>query len=209
MTPERWSRLREVFGVALETPDADRPRFLESACEGDTELRVEVDRLLAGNQEPTWQSPATMLFPVAAELAPGDMVGRYRIEAKLGEGGMGVVYRSRDIHLDRVVAVKVLPADRVADPDRKRRFIQEAKAASALNHPNIITIHDFAEEHGTQFIVMEYVPGKALDQLIPLKGLRTAETLKYAVQIADALAKAHAAGIVHRRLEAGQHHGHR
>jgi eukaryotic-like serine/threonine-protein kinase len=201
LTPERWSRLREVFGAALDTPESERPRFLELACEGDTELRAEVDRLLAGNQEPTWQSPATMLFPVAAELAPGDMVGRYRIEAKLGEGGMGVVYRSHDIHLDRVVAVKVLPADRVADPDRKRRFIQEAKAASALNHPNIITIHDFAEERGTQFIVMEYVPGKALDQLLPLKGLRTTETLKYAVQIADALAMAHAAGIVHRDLK--------
>ena len=98
-------------------------------------------------------------------------------------------------------AVKVLPAGKVADPDRKRRFIQEAKAASALNHPNIITIHDIAEEHGTQFIVMEYVPGKALDQLIPRRGLPTAETLKYAIQIADALAKAHAAGIVHRDLK--------
>jgi serine/threonine protein kinase len=75
---------------------------------------------------------------------------------------MGEVYRARDIRLDRVVAVKVLPADKVADPDRKRRFIQEAKAASALNHPHIITIHDIAEEHGTQFMVMEYVPGKAL-----------------------------------------------
>jgi eukaryotic-like serine/threonine-protein kinase len=201
VTPQRWSRLREVFGAALETPESERPRFLESACAGDTELRAEVERLLAGNQEPSWQSPAAMLFPVAAELAPGDMVGHYRIEAKLGEGGMGVVYRARDIHLDRVVAVKVLPADKVADVDRNRRFMQEAKAASALNHPNIITIHDLAEEHGTQFIVMEYVSGKALDQLIPRKGLRMAETLKYAIQIADALAKAHAAGIVHRDLK--------
>jgi len=201
LTPERWSRLREVFGAALETPESERPRFLESACEGDTELRAEVDRLLAGNQEPTWQSPSTMLFPAAAELAPGDMVGRYRIEAKLGEGGMGVVYRARDIHLDRLVAVKVLPADMVADPARKRRFVQEAKAASALNHPNIITIHDFAEERGKQFIVMEYVPGKALDRLIPQRGMRLAESLKYSIQIADALAKAHAAGIVHRDLK--------
>jgi serine/threonine protein kinase len=201
VTPERWSRLREVFGATLETPEPERSQFLESACEGDTELRMEVERLLAGNQESSWQSPATLLLPATAELAPGDTLGRYRLEAKLGEGGMGVVYRARDIHLDRLVAVKVLPADRVADADRKRRFVQEAKAASALNHPNIITIHDFAEERGTQFIVMEYVPGKALDQLIPPNGLRLAETLKYSIQIADALAKAHAAGIVHRDLK--------
>jgi serine/threonine protein kinase len=201
VTPERWSRLREVFGAALETPEPERSQFLESACEGDSELRMEVERLLAGNQESSWQSPTTVLFPATAELAPGDTLGRYRVEAKLGEGGMGVVYRARDIHLDRLVAVKVLPADKVADAARKRRFVQEAKAASALNHPNIITIHDFAEERGTQFIVMEYVPGKALDQLIPPNGLRLAETLKYSIQIADALAKAHSAGIVHRDLK--------
>jgi serine/threonine protein kinase len=201
VTPERWSRLREVFRAALETPEPERSQFLESACEGDTELRMEVGRLLAGNQETSWQSPATLLLPATAELAPGDTLGRYLLEAKLGEGGMGVVYRARDIQLDRLVAVKVLPADRVADADRKRRFVQEARAASALNHPNIITIHDFAEERGIQFIVMEYVAGKALDRLIPPKGLRLAETLQYSVQIADALAKAHAAGIVHRDLK--------
>lgn len=134
-------------------------------------------------------------------LSAGDKLGPYEILSPLGAGGMGEVYRARDIRLHRVVAVKVLPAGKVADPDRKRRFLQEAKAASALNHPNIITVHDIAEEHGTQFIVMEYVPGKALDQLIPRKGLPAAETLKYAIQIADALAKAHAAGIVHRDLK--------
>jgi serine/threonine protein kinase/Tol biopolymer transport system component len=134
-------------------------------------------------------------------LSAGDKLGPYEILSPLGAGGMGEVYRARDIRLDRMVAVKVLPAGKVADPDRKRRFMQEAKAASALNHPNIVTIHDIAEEHGTQFIVMEYVSGKALDQLIPRKGLPAAATLKYAIQIADALAKAHAAGIVHRDLK--------
>jgi serine/threonine protein kinase/Tol biopolymer transport system component len=131
----------------------------------------------------------------------GKTLAHYQILEKLGEGGMGVVYKARDTHLDRLVAVKVLPPDKVADPERKRRFVQEAKAASALNHPNIITIHDIASENGIHFIVMEYVQGKTLDALIPRKGLRLNETLKFAIQMADALAKAHSAGIVHRDLK--------
>jgi hypothetical protein len=92
VTPERWSRIREVFGAALETPKSQRPQFLESACGDDPDLRAEVEGLLAGSEEPSWQSPAAELFPVAAEFAPGDSVAHYRIEARLGEGGMGVVY---------------------------------------------------------------------------------------------------------------------
>jgi Tol biopolymer transport system component len=114
---------------------------------------------------------------------------------------MGEVYKARDTRLDRMVAIKVLAADKVADPDRKLRFIQEAKAASALNHPHIVTIHDISNDSGIDFIVMEYVPGKSLEQLIPPKGLRASEALKYAIQIADAFAAAHAAGIVHRDLK--------
>src|SRR6185312_15177283 len=120
---------------------------------------------------------------------------------RLGEGGMGVVYKARDTHLDRFVAIKVLPPEKVADPERKRRFVQEAKAASALNHPNIVHIYDIAEADGIQFISMEYVPGKTLEQLIGRKGLRLNEALKYAIQIADALAQAHTAGIIHRDLK--------
>jgi Tol biopolymer transport system component/predicted Ser/Thr protein kinase len=133
----------------------------------------------------------------------GQTLGHYRIEGKLGEGGMGVVYKARDTHLDRLVAIKVLPPERVADPERKRRFVQEAKAASALNHPNIITIHDIASEGGCDFIVMEYVAGRTLEQLIGRKGLKLSETLKCGIQIADALAAAHAAGIIHRDLKPG------
>src|SRR2546429_9915572 len=119
----------------------------------------------------------------------GRSLGHYRIEAKLGEGGMGVVYKARDTHLDRPVAIKVRPPEKVADPERKRRFVQEAKAASAFNHPNIVHIYDIAEADGIQFIAMEYVPGKTLDQMIGRKGLRLNEALKHAVQIADALSK--------------------
>jgi serine/threonine protein kinase len=133
----------------------------------------------------------------------GQTIAHYQILEKLGEGGMGVVYKARDTHLGRFVAIKVLPPERVADPERKRRFVQEAKAASALNHPNIITIHDIASEGGCDFIVMEYVAGKTLDQLIGRKGLKLNETLKCGIQIADALSKAHAAGIVHRDLKPG------
>ena len=116
---------------------------------------------------------------------------------------MGVVYKARDTNLDRFVAIKVLPAEKVSDPERKQRFVQEAKAASSLNHPNIITIYDIGQAEGVDYIAMECVSGKTLDRLIPRHGMRLNEALKRAVQIADALARAHAAGIVHRDLKPG------
>src|SRR6202142_3352658 len=123
------------------------------------------------------------------------MVGRsllhYQITDKIGEGGMGVVYKARDTHLDRFVAIKVLPADRMADADRQRRFVQEAKAASALNHPNIVTVYDIASDRGTDFIAMEYIAGKSLAELIPRTGMRLADALNCAIQITDGLSKAH------------------
>jgi len=133
----------------------------------------------------------------------GRTILHYRILENLGQGGMGVVYKALDTHLDRLVAIKVLPPEKVADMERKRRFVQEAKSASALNHPNIITIYDIASEDGVDFIAMEYVPGKALNRLISRKGLVLSDVLKYAIQIADALAAAHAAGIIHRDLKPG------
>ena len=133
------------------------------------------------------------------------MVGRrvlhFDILEKLGEGGMGVVFKARDTHLDRFVAIKVLPADKVADPDRRRRFVQEAKAASALQHPNIITVHDIARADGLDFIVMEHVEGRTLDAMIPRAGLKPGDALTLGVQIARALAAAHAQGIVHRDIK--------
>jgi Tol biopolymer transport system component/predicted Ser/Thr protein kinase len=133
----------------------------------------------------------------------GRTISHFSILEKLGEGGMGVVYKARDTHLDRLVAIKVLPPDKVADQERKQRFVREAKAASSLNHPNIITVHEVASEDGLDFIVMEFVAGKPLSHLIGRKGLKLGDTLKYGAQIADALAAAHAAGIVHRDLKPG------
>jgi serine/threonine protein kinase/Tol biopolymer transport system component len=127
----------------------------------------------------------------------------YAITEKLGEGGMGVVYKATDTHLDRFVALKVLPPERVSNEERKRRFVQEAKAASALNHPNIVHIYDIATDQDTTFIAMEYVPGKTLAESIPRQGLPVATVLTYAIQIADGLAQAHKAGIIHRDLKSG------
>jgi eukaryotic-like serine/threonine-protein kinase len=131
----------------------------------------------------------------------GKSLAHYSILDKLGEGGMGVVYKARDTHLDRFVAIKLLAPDWTADPERRRRFILEAKAASALNHPNIIVVHDIASDNGVDFIVMEHVAGKTLQQLIPRKGMPLNEALKIAIQIAAALARAQSAGIVHRDLK--------
>lgn len=131
----------------------------------------------------------------------GETIAHYRITSKLGEGGMGVVYRAIDTHLDRPVAIKILRAEALADPERKHRFILEAKSASALNHPNIITIHDINHAGDVDFIVMECVRGRPLDEVIGRRGLPLSEALKYAVQIADALAKAHSISLVHRDLK--------
>src|SRR5438552_3036852 len=128
-------------------------------------------------------------------------IGPYLVESRIGEGGMGVVYRARDTRLDRLVALKVLAAERALGEESKRRFLQEAKAASALNHPNIVTIYDLGSEAGVEYLAMEFIEGKTVDQLIPRGGIHVSELLRYAVQAADALAKAHEAGIVHRDLK--------
>jgi len=135
----------------------------------------------------------------------GTTLWSYRIESKIGAGGMGVVYKAVDSRLDRPVAIKVLPASALASPDRQKRFVQEAKTASSLNHPNIVTIYDIntqeVDGQPVQYIAMEFVAGETLDKLIGRKGLRVREALKYAIQVADALSAAHAAGVVHRDLK--------
>jgi eukaryotic-like serine/threonine-protein kinase len=215
MDSERWKQVDNLLQSVLECPPEGRDAFLRRACAGDQALEREVRSLLISQQQ-----AGSFLDGVAITVAARAMVSQqdseamesmdrltgrtishYQIIEKLGEGGMGVVYKARDTHLDRFVAIKVLPPEKVADAERKRRFVQEAKSASALNHPNIITIHDIASDNGLDFIAMEYVPGKALNQLIARKRLPLPEALKYAVQIADALAAAHAAGIIHRDLK--------
>src|SRR5258708_11896829 len=135
----------------------------------------------------------------------GETLRHYRIESKLGAGGMGVVYRAPDTHLDRPVAVEVLLATAVGSAERRARFGQEAKSASPLSHRNIITIYDIdtgeIDGQPVDFIAMEYLPGKTLDKLIGRKGMRLTEALRCAIQIADGLAAAHGAGIIHRDLK--------
>jgi Tol biopolymer transport system component/tRNA A-37 threonylcarbamoyl transferase component Bud32 len=131
----------------------------------------------------------------------GRTLDRYRIESKLGEGGMGVVYKGHDDRLGRAVAIKILPPEKLTDANAKERFIREAKAASALNHPGIVTVHDIRSDADSDFIVMEWINGQTLADLIPSKGLPVAQLLRYAIQIADALAAAHRAGILHRDLK--------
>src|SRR5262245_21730496 len=134
-------------------------------------------------------------------LTLGSTLGSYKVLSLLGAGGMGEVYRARDTQLGREVAVKVLPKERLADESRRRRLVQEARAASALNHPNIVTIHEIESADGMDFIVMEYVVGRTLGETIPSHGLRLDEILRLAIPIADALARAHEAGIIHRDLK--------
>src|SRR4051812_9717153 len=130
-------------------------------------------------------------------------LSHYSLEEEIGRGGMGVVYRAVDTRLGRTVAIKILPAEATADPDRNRRFVHEARAASALNHPHIVTIHDIGEEHGVTFIAMELVDGATLERVLANGPLPIATAVEYARQIAAALAAAHAGGIVHRDIKPG------
>src|SRR5437588_5390392 len=134
-------------------------------------------------------------------LSTGSRLGSYEIVSPLGAGGMGEVYRARDARLGREVAIKVLPSAMASDPDRRSRFEQEARSASALNHPNILTIYDIGSVDGTLYIAMELIEGRTVRELIVAEPLPTKRLLELSVQIADGLAKAHSAGIVHRDLK--------
>ena len=210
MTPERWQQVDKLLEQALDQEPHRRAKFLDEACNGDEALRQEVDSLLSSHRKAGEFIEAGPLKTGPAEgssnphaILSGRTVGHYQILSELGEGGMGKVYKARDTVLGRTVALKVLPPELVSDPESKRRLLQEAKATSALNHPNIVTVYDILNDEGVDFIVMEYVEGQTLAELRPGRKFPLDETLKYASQICGALAAAHAAGVVHRDLKPG------
>ena len=207
MTPERWQRVKETFQSALDRVPGERAAFLTGACVGDDPLRKEVESLLASHERdgsfidsPAYQGAAAML-ETEQQLEAGQKIGHYEILSTLGKGGMGEVYLARDTKLDRKVALKLMPSAFTKDRERLRRFEQEARAASALNHPNILTIHEIGEVNDRRFIATEFVDGETLREKMIDGPLKIADALKIAEQIASALAQAHGAGIIHRDIK--------
>ena len=192
----RWEHIKELFMAALEQPAEERDAFLDNACGEDQSLRAEIDRLLAHHEhadESFLESPIPNIFSeIDAALTPGEEIGHYKILRHIGTGGMGEVYRARDLRLKRDVALKVLPAAVSSDPERMARFQREAEVLASLNHPNIAQIYGIDE----QALVMELVEGKTLRGPLPI---RTA--LDVARQMTEALEYAHGQGVVHRDLK--------
>jgi serine/threonine protein kinase len=199
MTPEQWQRVREVLEEVLERRPEDRPAFLDRACSSDLALRQEVERLIAASDE----APSGFLQSSAfgVRVAPGAKLGDYEVQRLIGSGGMGEVYRARDTRLAREVAIKVLPAFLSYDPDRLRRFEQEARAAAALNHPNILAVHQMGTYEGAPYLVSELLEGSTLRELLVRGPLAVRKVIDYGVQIARGLAAAHEKGITHRDLK--------
>jgi len=210
MTPERFQQINALVDTALELPSDRRAAFLDQACAGDKELRQEAERLLAahGAGDDFLAAPAVQVLAqdmAAAEpesrMLAGRQLGRYHIVARLGAGGIGEVWLARDTQLAREVALKVLSAELAGDPDLLGRFHREARAASMLNHPNIVTIHELGRAEGVDFIVQEYVQGETLRQHLAGGAMRLDSALDVAAQIGAALAAAHTAQIVHRDIK--------
>jgi non-specific serine/threonine protein kinase len=205
---EHWATVKRLHQAALERDASQRVEFLNQACAGDEALRREVESLLAYETaaDSFMESPA---LEVTARSLSNDrqsgLIGRtlshYEVQSLLGAGGMGEVYLARDPRLDRAVALKILPPDLAFDADRLTRFTREARAASALSHPNVATIHDIGEHDSVRFIVMEYVEGQTLAEKIAGGPIATTEILDIGSQVADALDAAHAKGITHRDIK--------
>ncbi|MGE0129753.1 MAG: protein kinase [Blastocatellales bacterium] len=204
ITSERWRLVKQIFQAAVELPGAERDAYLADACADDPSLRAEIESLIAAHEQPG-SFMDTPLFDLVEEPSAnsllGKSLGRYRIMAMLGRGGVGEVYKAKDTVLGRDVAIKVLSSGFSSDQDRLSRFAQEARAASALNHPNIITIHEFGQAEGFHFIVSEFIEGQTLRRLMASRRMNTGEILEIAIQIANALNAAHEAGIVHRDIK--------
>ncbi|HEY0321647.1 MAG TPA: protein kinase [Pyrinomonadaceae bacterium] len=204
ITIDRWQQVKELFHSALEREASERSGYLLKACAGDDSLREEVLSLIASHESrgSFLDAPA---YEVAAELLAGEpmkgkLIGHYKIVELLGRGGMGEIYLAEDTRLDRKVALKLLPAEWTEDADRLARFQREARAASALNHPNILTIYEIGEADGVHFIATEFIEGETLRQRMQAK-MKLEEIFEVAIQIASALAAAHEAGIIHRDIK--------
>ena len=209
MRPERFARVMEVLAEALEREPVSRAAFLDEACAGDGALREEVESLLAADtgersalDGDALDLATPLLEPPARGALAGRRLGEYRLERLLGAGGMGEVYLAHDERLDRKVAVKVLGEELGADPRWRRRFLREARLASALDHPNVCTIHEVGEADGRAFLAMQLVEGRTLRELVGGRPLPPAEWVPLALDVAEALAAAHERGIVHRDVKA-------
>src|SRR2546423_8763948 len=208
MNAERWQQINDLFQSATELPPKERAAFLNEACHGDKSLRREVESLLASydRAENFIESPA---FEVAPELLTNDragalvgkVIGHYRIESLIGVGGMGEVYLARDERLGRKVALKLLPERLTVDETQLSRFKTEARSASALNHPNILTVYEIGTEGNVQFIATEFIEGITLRASLTCGRMNPHAALEIAVQVASALAAAHDAGVVHRDIK--------
>jgi serine/threonine protein kinase len=198
MQADRWKEVQELYEAAIALAPEKRAAFLEHACPADDGLRGEVRSLLAQNVDSFLESA-----PLSAikTLSAGAKLGNFEIVELIGRGGMGEVYRARDARLKRDVAIKVLPAGLARDPDRIARFEREARAAGALNHPNIVAVHEIGRDDGTYWIATELVAGESLASVIERGPMAVGKAIEIATQIADGLAAAHAAGIVHRDLK--------
>ncbi|PYX64470.1 MAG: hypothetical protein DMG78_30545, partial [Acidobacteria bacterium] len=164
MTPERWQQIRDVLEKALELAPSERSTFLNGACSSDQSLRQEVESFLASENDV--RSGFLQSSTLGGTLSSGTKLGDYEVKSLLGSGGMGEVYRARDSRLGRDVAIKVLPSSLCADSDRLRRFEQEARAAAALNHPNILAVHQMGTYEGAPYLVSELLEGETLREQV-------------------------------------------
>jgi len=199
MTPERWEHVREVAYAALQQEPSGRSTYLDQACASDGELRSQVESLMATAESAERALPSGIFS--SSLLPAGTKIDEFEIISLLGAGGMGEVYRARDTQLRRDVAIKVLPSGFSENPDRLRRFEQEARAAAALNHPNILAIHHLGRHEGQPYIVSELLEGQTLREELKNGALPMRKAGAYAIQIAGGLAAAHGRGVVHRDLK--------